>query len=257
MKKTIEIPPCDIDSLPRELQKVHTTLIQSKASKKFEETKTHFSPWTWLLICILRICGLSHYNTMAVLGYTSYLFDTGYIRDLLGKKKRKKLLDIWAGSWSITEVFKPYVEKIFYTESSYFFRRQLRKRGFLEYKKEEANFDIILMLNLLDRCTNAQKMIQKYREKLNENGLLIISLPFPIHARYGNWLSSRKQQKLTQDSTMSFESWVSIFYDEYIAKNNLKVKSFARTKYIVRNPELWKNACFDNAIFVCSKKTIK
>lgn len=118
---------CVQKKLNSELQKKYQPLSESPESIKFQNQPVKYSSLTWFIILFLRICGLSHYDTMALMGYDSYLLDQKYIKSILRNKKPNKLLDIGAGSGSITRLFQPFVDKIFYLESSYFFRRKLRK----------------------------------------------------------------------------------------------------------------------------------
>ena len=179
--------------------------------------------------------------------------DQKYITSILGNKKRKNLLDIGAGSGSITKLFQPFAEDIFYLESSYFFRRKLGKMGFLPYKKKKEKFDVILMFNVLDRCSDAQKMIEDQIKNLKNDGLIIMSMPFPINARHGHGIQNTKQKALSQKKNMTFEHGVSEFYEKYL-HNYFHAISFSRTPYLLLNPEMGKMTIFDNAIFVCQKK---
>lgn len=124
----------------------------------------------------------------------------------------------------------------------------------MEYRrKEEQSFDIILLFNVLDRCSDARKMIQEQLKNLKKNGLIIISLPFPIHARHGHGIQNSKQRAFTQNKNMIFEQGASKFYEEYL-QDTLNIVSFSRTPYMLLSPEMGKIKIFDNAIFVCQKK---
>ncbi len=125
--------------------------------------------------------------------------------------------------------------------------------GFSEYKKRENDFDIILMLNLLDRCGDAEKMIDAQLKNLKEDGTMIISMPFPINARHGHGIQNARQKALSQKQNMSFEKSVSLFYQTYL-KSKIELISFSRMPYLISNPEMGKISIFDNAVFVCQKK---
>ena len=246
---------CNIEKLHTDIQKVYQIGSESSESKKFQKIPIKYSNWTWWIILLLRICGLSHYDVMALLWYDSYLLDRNYIKSLFWDKKRKRLLDIGSGSGTITELFQPYVWEIVCQESSYLFRRRLIKKGLKIYKKwDKKAFDIILMFNVLDRCGDAEKMLKENINRLEKNGLMLISLPFPIQARHGNGLQNSKQKALSQKKDSSFEKGASSFYMSHLKKNNLSLVSFSRLPYIVLNPELSKITTFDNALFVCKKK---
>lgn len=121
-------------------------------------------------------------------------------------------------------------------------------------KQDKEAFDIILMFNVLDRCGDAEKMLRENIHRLKKNGLVLISLPFPIQARHGNGLQNSKQKALSQKKDSNFEKGASSFYLTHLKKNNLSLISFSRMPYRVLNPELSKITTFDNALFVCQKK---
>lgn len=236
-----------------DIQKVCRKYSESSASKKFQQLPVRYNNWTWCIILFLRICGFSHYDALAILWYDSYLIDDVHIRDIFWNKKRKKLLDVWSGSGSITELFQPYVGKIVCLESSYFFRRKLKKKGFSLYKKNDKNFDTIALFNVLDRCSNAQEMIEENMARLEKNGIIIISLPFPVKAAHGHGIQNSRQKSFSQSKNMSFEKSVSQFYEKYL-KNSGTLLYFSRMPYIVLNPESTSMTSYDNALFVCKKK---
>jgi len=124
--------------------------------------------------------------------------------------------------------------------------------GFLKYDATEK-YDIILMLNVLDRCGDAQKMIEKHLPRLTDDGYMIISMPFPIDARHGNGIQNIKQKLFSQKKNIAFETGASEFYESYL-KRYFHIVSFSRMPYILRNPEMGKITVFDNAVFVCKKK---
>jgi hypothetical protein len=88
--------------------------------------------------------------------------------------------------------------------------------------------------------------------KLSKNGILIVSLPFPIQPR--SWDEDiKKTNPLTQSKDMDFENAVSVFYRDFLLKNNLKIRLFSRLPYIVSLPESKHPSVYDNGIFVCQK----
>lgn len=58
---------CDVKKLHTDIQKVYKTGSETPESKKFQKIPVKYNNWTWCIILLLRICGLSHYDVMALL----------------------------------------------------------------------------------------------------------------------------------------------------------------------------------------------
>ena len=107
------------------------------------------------------------------------------------------------------------------------------------------------MFNVLDICESPDTIMQKALKKIRKNGIIIVSLPFPILVRSWDDRSIRKTNTLVQDQEFSFEKATSLFYENFIKKYNLKVTYFTRLPYIVSLPESKKTTIYDNGLFVC------
>ena len=107
------------------------------------------------------------------------------------------------------------------------------------------------MFNVLDICENPHDMMQRALKKIRRNGIMIMSLPFPILVRSWDDRGIRKTNTLVQDQKLSFETATSLFYENFINKWNLKVTYFTRLPYIVSLPESKKTTVYDNGLFVC------
>lgn len=109
------------------------------------------------------------------------------------------------------------------------------------------------MFNLLDVCDNPEEIINYAIERTEKNGLLIISLPFPIQIRSWDNTKIRKTNHLTQSKQITFEEAVSDFYAHFLKKHHLKITFFTRLPYIVSLPETQDVSVYDNGLFVCRK----
>lgn len=106
---------------------------------------------------------------------------------------------------------------------------------------------------MIDICNLPEKTLESAQKKSDDNGIIIISLPFPVCARSWDNKNIRKTNQLSQSKEMSFEEAVSDFYVNFLKKHKLKVTYFTRLPYIVSLPETQKSATYDNGLFVCKK----
>lgn len=101
------------------LLKKKMVIDTSTEGLKFQKKRTYlYYPKFWIYI-FAKILGIKHYSIMNFIGYESFLFSKDFITTYIIPKKRPLfLLDIGAGSGSITKKFEPYVSKIFFQETS-------------------------------------------------------------------------------------------------------------------------------------------
>ncbi len=114
-------------------------------------------------------------------------------------------------------------------------------------------YDVITLFNVIDMCSYPKKVIEFARKKSDNNGIIIISLPFPVCAQSWDNKNIRKTNQLSQSKSISFEEAVSDFYVNFLKKQNLRVTYFTRLPYIVSLPETQKTAIYDSGLFVCEK----
>lgn len=96
---------CDVKKLHPDLQDVFHEKEEDEATRFFLEKKNSWFSIKFICFIALRVLGLKHYNTMGILGYSSYLFDRKFAEKIIMQKNAKNLLDIGAGSGHITEKF--------------------------------------------------------------------------------------------------------------------------------------------------------
>ena len=106
---------------------------------------------------------------------------------------------------------------------------------------------------MIDVCSHPEKIIESAKKHCDKNGIIIISLPFPVCARSWNNKNIRKTNQLSQPKDMIFEEAVSDFYIHFLKQHTLRVTYFTRLPYIVSLPETQKTAIYDNGLFVCQK----
>ncbi len=97
-----------------------------------------------------------------------------------------RLLDIGAGRGDATEELAPLFAQVTVTETSKHMARRLRSMGF-ECLAEDissradlrAQFDVVSLLNVLDRCDRPMSLLATARQAVKPGGLLLIALVLP------------------------------------------------------------------------------
>jgi SAM-dependent methyltransferase len=136
----------------------------------------------------------SDFEANALLGmYSLHLGGTETYRALLGsdRTKRGRLLDIGAGTGEVTEKLVPLFSEVRATETSPAMARRVRSRGVpcevadlaLENVALEqralGTFDAVALLNVLDRTSRPQTLLDRALDHLLPGGTLIVASPLP------------------------------------------------------------------------------
>ena len=246
---------CDKSKIIKELYDVFHEQRDDRETIKFKERKNLFHRIKMVLFFCLRSVGFRHYDTMWILGYKSFLISEDLARKIIWEDwQNKKLLDIGAGDGSITEKFSPYIGTIECSELAISFQKALKKKWFkLVQSFGENNYDFVSLFNVLDRCTHPERLINEALLSMRKDGKIIMSLPFPISLQ--SWWQSgiKKTNSLEQSQEDSFEKCVSVFYQNFLLRYNLKVVFFTRLPYIVALPEEKRTTVYDSGLFVCEK----
>lgn len=243
---------CNRKKLHPDIQKVFVQNKKSPEAKDFLRKKTRFSQIKFLLFVLMTVLQWKHYHIKGILWYETFLLSKWNVADILKQKRKKNLLDIGAWDGSITQIFREFVDEIDCIEPSVSFSKILIKRGFnIQNELVDKPHEIVTIFNVLDICEYPEKVLEKAKKNLAKDGLLIISLPFPIWTRSWDIRNIKKTNTLGQPKSTSFELSVSEFYENFLQKNNLKVIRFSRLPYLVSKPDIKEVVVYDNGLFVC------
>ncbi|MEQ9079128.1 MAG: methyltransferase domain-containing protein [Sandaracinaceae bacterium] len=177
---------CDRDRLPPALRRCFRPLPPDPAIEAFvAHARPHGALRAALHGQLRRVVsdfdadGLLGTHPMALLGEASW-------EALLGRGGR--LLDVGAGSGDVTAHARALFDEIVTTETSPAMGRRLRRRGFRCHRvdlsrdalpAEEAPFDAVALLNVLDRCDRPRSLLRAARAALGPGGRLLLSVPLP------------------------------------------------------------------------------
>jgi SAM-dependent methyltransferase len=160
--------------------------------------------------------------------------DEGVARPIFGS-----LLDIGAGSGDVTQELSPFFEKTTATETSGPMMRRLRKRGFHVVEGDLATqpplggtFDVVTLLNVLDRCESPLTLLSAARALVGPGGLLVIALVLPYEpVVLKNGASMSPRQRLPIVST-TFEGGASELITLALEPLGLRVELVSRVPYL-------------------------
>jgi SAM-dependent methyltransferase len=210
-----------------------------------------YSKWKLFLADLLSL-GLEDYEVHGLLRiYPMHLISSAQWLQLIGGPKQK-LLDVGAGQGFVTEQARGAFEEISVTETSKSMLRILRKCGFIIFKNGAEKFDVVSILNVLDRCDFPFDMLDDAVSFLKPDGLLLVATPLPFKP-YVRSLGGRRPQKqpLPTTDNVGWEHQLNFFNEQILKPAGLKIIRFTRLPYI------WKDArpeCFvalDDAVMVC------
>ena len=190
---------------------------------------------------------------------------------LPGGKPFQRLLDIGAGDGTVTKHFSPLVKHITVTEVSTHMIKRLEGLPFVDRAcntasldpfptgNESDHFDLIGLLNVLDRCHEPSTLLYEIRNRLvPSTGRLVLAvvLPFCPFVEDGT-----KQQTPSQDLNMnggrckegaSFEESVNVLINNVLIPHGFIVHSWSRLPYICAGDERQQYYVLSDAVFVLS-----
>ena len=90
---------CNKMKLDPELRRVFFVSERSKKTRDFQLQKIKWYQIKFMVFVLMNIVGLSHYNIIGMLGYSTFLIEEDFVKNhIMKRKKQKKLLDIGAGN---------------------------------------------------------------------------------------------------------------------------------------------------------------
>ena len=175
------------------------SLLEPSVSSKFIESHCDLATKNFLSRCLdecvdpsfpQTFCSkfMSKTNTNGIFGTGDcFLASKQQFRNILPTETFHSVIDLGAGSGNVTSELISAIDlkKIATTEISPAMRRTLKNRGLnpVDHDKwpEKGPYDLISMFNLLDRLPDPIEYINAAFSSLNENGVLVIGLVFPVN----------------------------------------------------------------------------
>ena len=241
--------------LPSELG---TTFFESRNDKATQDfiNDCRNRPLSKFKLSLCRLLNLwfADYEVHGILKmYPMHLLSSAKWLELIGEPKQK-LLDIGAGQGFVTEQAKNIFEQIFVTETSKSMLKILKRHGFIIYNDSDEKFDVVSILNVLDRCDFPLDMLDNAVSKLKPDGILLIATPLPLNP-YVRAAEGRREQKqpLPMIDNASWEKQLINFNQNILQKHNLEIVRFTRLPYIWKDVCPWCFSYLDDAVMACKK----
>ena len=193
---------------------------------------------------------MSDFDANALAGtHDMHVFSPSQWRTILDEvgAPRGRLLDVGAGDGNVTQRLAPAFDAVVCTETSAGMARKLRARGYechevdlVERPLFEGSgpaaepFDVIAMLNVLDRTARPLSLLANLRALLAPGGRLITTVPLPLspHVHVGN-RTVDPEERLPADRR-SFEAQVAVLADLAFRGSGFETLRVARVPYLCR-----------------------
>eukprot|EP01060_Flectonema_neradi_P009051 TRINITY_DN16481_c0_g1_i1.p1 TRINITY_DN16481_c0_g1~~TRINITY_DN16481_c0_g1_i1.p1 ORF type:complete len:442 (+),score=62.15 TRINITY_DN16481_c0_g1_i1:74-1327(+) len=223
--------------------------------------------WKYTLYCKLIDFGMYRYDAAEFMSLGSICqFTPDIIKDIMSdyEGSTETLLDVGAGNGSATAVWVEELQpkKTSASEISRRLCKALRKKGYETHLtgtvRDVEEHDVVLCLNVLDRCYSIQSMLDEVIRKTKPGGRLIISLPLPL--RQVQYRLGEKQEMLWPPSTNKESAWefAAAWFADYVLQNygggsQITLKRVARSPYLADGPAHAPLSVLDAAVFVFDK----
>ena len=181
-----------------------------------------------------------------------------------------RILDVGAGDGHVTETaYRSVCDELEVMEASFGCVESLKSNPNIDHvhfetglqnicrESQDRKFDLISMLNVLDRCDKPVSMLRDAKSILAERGKLLVALTYP-HRPFvveKDVIKAKQSEAfLDLDSQATFEDFVDHCADNVFASNGYHVERFTRVPYICAGSTQSKEpySCLSCAVFICS-----
>lgn len=195
--------------------------------------------------------------------YPMHVLSTAQARRLLeldAGQTLPTLLDVGAGGGWVTDKLSPCFDSVVTTEASWAMRRRLRRRGYdcqavdiSDHTVKGAPFDVVSVLNVIDRCERPASLLAGARDHLEQDGRLLLCTPLPYDPHvYDGPTTHDPSERLP----ISGDDWHSALVDlvSVLQGHQLQVKSVSRVPYVSGGDSAASLYVLDAALVVCVRE---
>ena len=205
-----------------------------------------------------------------------FVLSTAQAQRLLGERPGGVLLDVGAGSGSITARLAPLFDQVLTTEASGPMATRLERRGFVVHRGEDlggieetaaaggvslgpgGSVDCVALLNVLDRCDAPLELLAAARRRLKPGtGRLLVAVVLPfrpfVERDTGRFQPS---QRLPLDRNASWESSVVSMWDLVLRPAGFELEAVSRVPYLSQGDGQSPVYALDDAILVLRRTEV-
>ena len=155
------------------------------------------------------------------------------------------LLDIGAGDGHVTRELAQSFDAVHCVQRSRFMRSRLKKRGFVAHDpsviggnpakildENPAAFQVVALLNVIDRCPNPHELIEEAKACLSSDGRILVSTPLPLRPFYYDGPRTLDQLSPIPTSEGSFETCLQALSTDFLEAHGLQIERFSRAPYL-------------------------
>lgn len=150
----------------------------------------------------------------------------------------ESLVDLGAGDGATTAHVAHLFERVYATDISPPMRWALAKRKFIvldvdKWYEEAGQFDVILCLNLLDRCDRPNSLLRQFRKSLKAGGRLVVALvlPFSPYVEVGD-RGDHKPSEYLPVKGIGLEGQIAGLVDRVFAPLGLRCLAWSKLPYL-------------------------
>ncbi len=184
----------------------------------------------------------SDFEVNARLGmYSLHLAGTDTFAALLGRGVGDPggLLDIGAGTGEVTAALAPLFDRVEATETSTAMARRIRARvpkattHLVDLTNGAAlgRFDVVALLNVLDRTARPRTLLDQALAHLAERGTLLVATPLPTRAHVDAGGATADPDEELGGEGDAFEAALAALHDTLLAPRGLVVRRWTRLPY--------------------------
>ncbi len=204
--------------------------------------------------------GLSNTHDMRVLGTAQWRA----VLRRIDQEARGRCLDVGAGDGHVTDELAPLFAEVVTTELSRNMQKRLEERSYVCHRVDlgeedvpGAPYDVIAMLNVIDRTTKPLTLLERARAHLAPRGLLALAVPLPLspHVHVGPMTVSPDELLPVVKSSAkgAFEKSANALTRDVFTPLGFTLKSFSRAPYLCRGDARRPVHRLDDAIFVLER----
>lgn len=193
---------------------------------------------------------VSDFDADGVLGtHPMALFGEVSWRALVGERGGR-LLDVGAGSGDVTVHARPFFDAIVTTETSSAMAHRLRSRGFVCHRVDLARhalpddpsvggpFDVVALLNVLDRCDRPRALLRAAVRSLSRDGRVLLSVPLPARPHVDRGAMTVDPDEPMGGEGGTWEEALGDLVEHLVLPCGLEVTRVARAPYLSRGTRL-------------------